>query len=167
MEKVTKKIRVFLGVGIALALAFVAGIPMTVLGATNGITALLAIGIIFIVAGFYVSPIMLVQVSEKRKLKRVVQAVEEQNLYTVREIAAGVGIREKAVRGYLTESLQKGYLIGYKLEGDDVVLITAPKQTLSASSIKCPSCGAQVRLDPLTGEGECGYCGWIAKQTRK
>ena len=79
MEKLEKKVRTFTIVGILLLIAFIAGIPMTVLGATKGITALLVIGIVFIVAGFYVSPIMLVQVAEKRKLKRVIMAVEKQN----------------------------------------------------------------------------------------
>ena len=108
MEKLEKKVRTFTIVGILLLIAFIAGIPMTVLGATKGITALLVIGIVFIVAGFYVSPIMLVQVTEKRKLKRVIMAVEKQNLYSVDDIAAGTGLNQKAVRGYLNESMQKG-----------------------------------------------------------
>ena len=44
MEKLEKKVRTFTIVGILLLIAFIAGIPMTVLGATKGITALLVIG---------------------------------------------------------------------------------------------------------------------------
>ena len=164
MEKLEKKIKTFAIVGISLLIAFVAGIPMAVFGATMGITALLVIGIIFIVAGFYVSPIMLVQVAEKRKLKRVITAVENQNLYSVADISAGTGISPKAVRGYLNESMQKGYIAGFKMEGDELVLITSKKQTLNQSTQKCPFCGAQVIINPITGSGVCNYCGGIVKE---
>ena len=97
MDKVKKKIRTYLGVGIALLIGLPAGIVMTVFGATKGITALLVIGIVLIVAGFYVGPVLLVQVTEKKKLGRVISAIDNQNLYTAQEIAAGTGIREKAV----------------------------------------------------------------------
>ena len=53
MDKVKKKIRTYLGVGIALLIGLPAGIVMTVFGATKGITALLVIGIVLIVAGVY------------------------------------------------------------------------------------------------------------------
>ena len=112
MEKIKKKIRTFFWVGLAFLIGLPAGIIMTVFGATKGITALLVVGIVLIVAGFYVAPIMLVQVGEKKKLGRVIAAIESQNLYTAEEIAAGTGIREKAVLGYINEALQKGYIIG-------------------------------------------------------
>lgn len=165
MEKLEKKVRTFAIVGILLLIAFIAGIPMTVLGATKGITALLVIGIVFIVAGFYVSPIMLVQVTEKRKLKRVIMAVEKQNLYSVDDIAAGTGLNQKAVRGYLNESMQKGYIAGFKMEGDELILIRTRKQALNQSTQKCPNCGAQVIINPIMGQGVCPYCGAIVKET--
>ena len=93
MEKIKKKIHTYFGVGLALVIGLPAGIIMTVFGAVKGITALLVIGIVLIVAGFYVGPIMLVQVGEKKKLGRVISAIENQNLYTAEEIASGTGIK--------------------------------------------------------------------------
>ena len=159
MDKVKKKIRTYLGVGIALLIGLPAGIVMTVFGATKGITALLVIGIVLIVAGFYVGPVLLVQVTEKKKLGRVISAIDNQNLYTAQEIAAGTGIREKVVLGYINEALQKGYIIGYKLENDRLELIKSRKQTWDKSTQKCPFCGAPVVVDPKAESTVCPYCG--------
>ena len=130
MEKIKKKIRTLFWVGLAFLIGLPAGVIMTVFGATKGITALLVVGIVLIVAGFYVAPIMLVQVGEKKKLGRVIAAIERQNLYTAEEIAAGTGIREKAVLGYINEALQKGYIIGYKWENGRLEVIKNRPQSL-------------------------------------
>lgn len=159
MDKIKKKIRTFFGVGLALLIGLPAGIVMTVFGATKSITALLVIGIVLIVAGFYAGPVLLVQVGEKKKLGRVIAAVENQNLYTAEEIAAGTGIREKAVLGYVNEALQKGYLTGYKWENGRLELIRSRKQTWEKSTVKCPFCGAPVAVDPQQGGAVCPYCG--------
>ena len=163
MEKIKKKIRTFFWVGLAFLIGLPAGVIMTVFGATKGITALLVVGIVLIVAGFYVAPIMLVQVGEKKKLGRVIAAIERQNLYTAEEIAAGTGIREKAVLGYINEALQKGYIIGYKWENGRLELIKNRRQSLEKSTKKCPYCGAQAIIDPKESTGVCPYCGAVLK----
>ena len=167
MEKIKKKIRTFFWVGLAFLIGLPAGIIMTVFGATKGITALLVVGIVLIVAGFYVAPIMLVQVGEKKKLGRVIAAIERQNLYTAEEIAAGTGIREKAVLGYINEALQKGYIIGYKWENGRLELIKNRRQSLEKSTKKCPYCGAQAIIDPKESTGICPYCGAVLKADDK
>ena len=159
MEKIKKKIHTYFGVGLALVIGLPAGIIMTVFGAVKGITALLVIGIVLIVAGFYVGPIMLVQVGEKKKLGRVISAIENQNLYTAEEIASGTGIKEKAVLGYISEALQKGYISGYKFENGRLELIRSRKQAWGKSTQKCPFCGGPVVMDEKEGTAVCPYCG--------
>ena len=46
-----------LAVAAALSVGLVAGIPMIVLGASNGITAVMVIGIVLVVLGFYGAPV--------------------------------------------------------------------------------------------------------------
>ena len=55
-----KKQRAF-GVAMFLTVGLIAGIPMIVLGAVNDITAVMVIGIILTVLGFYGTPVAWVQ----------------------------------------------------------------------------------------------------------
>ena len=138
----------------------VAGVPMIVFGAINmgGLTILMVAGIVFVVLGFYGTPLVWVSYGNKVSLKRVVYAVDREHLLTVQEISAQLSKPEKAVRGMLDQCFQKGYLVGYVRKGDEIFLneARAPEETLHAAV--CPSCGAKYTYK--AGEQPvCPYCG--------
>ena len=87
-----------------------------------GLVPVWAIGIALMVTGFYGCPIAWVSYGNKRSLLRLVQAVEEENIYEVRELAGQLGLSEKEVRNRIDVCFNKRYLVGYKREADGLVL---------------------------------------------
>ena len=79
-------------------------------------------GIVFVVFGFYGSAFIWIFYGSLRGRYRIVCAVENERLNSVQEIAQQLGIREKEVRSRLTGLFfPKGYLAGYKREGDRIL----------------------------------------------
>ena len=86
-----------------ISIMFVAGIPMIIFGATNSIMAVMALGIAFVVIGFYGTPLVWIAYGSNRTLKRVVDAVLEENLTTNEEIASQLQMREREVKNHITK----------------------------------------------------------------
>ena len=110
-----------------LALAFtiglIAGIPCIVVGATNmgdnkGFVALLVFGIVGTVLGFYGSPLMWTRLATVNQELTVVQAVTQEHLYTVADLAQRLSVNGKTASDTLNNCIRKGYLVGYIREGD-------------------------------------------------
>lgn len=104
MSKVKKDMNVSLIVALLSSVLFVVGIPMIVLFAGE-IWVLMALGIIFVVFGFYGGPLLWMRYASFFKLKRVVEAVMEENLTTNKEIAQQLQISEKETKSLITLSL--------------------------------------------------------------
>lgn len=140
-----------------LSVLFVGGIPAIVLGAVNGIWAVMGIGIGATVVGFYGTPVAWVGYAEKRSLYRLVSAVVEEHIYTVQELSAQLSLSEKNVGGKLTTCFQKQYLPGFKRVGDELKLNenTALSETVHAAV--CPNCGAKYSYRGT--HSQCPYCG--------
>lgn len=155
-EKSIKKLTVW---AVTASLCLPVGIVCIVLGAVNGIWAVLGVGIAMTVFGFYGTPLLWVGRAGKRTMKRLVTAVEEENLYETREIAAMLGVRTKEVDAKIKEALRKRYLVGYLYEDGKLRLNTNEKQVRATTTVKCEACGAKVVIDPQDKENRCPYCG--------
>lgn len=169
MKKIKKALRRSLFFGILAAVLFVAGIPMIVIGASRaGESALwwimAAPGIAFVVFGFYGSAFIWIFYGSLRGRYRIVCAVENERLYSVQEIAQQLGMREKEVRSRLTVCFSKGYLAGYKREGDRIL----PNATVAFSERTlegvCPNCGGKVVYKLTDARPVCPYCGSVYKK---
>ena len=123
-----------------------------------GIVPVWAIGIALMVAGFYGCPIAWVGYGSKRSLYRLVQAVEEENIYTVRELASQLGLSEKEVRNRIDTCFNKRYLVGYKKSGDGVTLNENAALAEEDLSAVCEACGARFTYKRGTRPA-CPYCG--------
>ena len=157
MKKVNAYLNTLLIVSIVLTAMLVGGVPMLILGAVNELWALMGIGIAFTAVGFYGTPVAWSIYGSSRTLKRVVAAVTEEHLYTVPEIAAQLSLSEQSVRGYLTTCFNRGYLAGYKREGDGIVLNENVAAQNRQRFAECPNCGAKFTY--TSADARCPYCG--------
>ena len=114
-----------------LALIFtvglIAGVPFIVVGAINmgdnkGYIAMLVLGIVGTVLGFYGTPLLWVRVSTVNQELTVVRAVTQEHLYTVADLAQRLSVNGKTASATLNNCIRKGYLVGYIREGDSLVL---------------------------------------------
>lgn len=135
------------------------GIVGIVLGAVNGIWALLGVGIAMTVFGFYGTPLLWVGYASLKTMKRLVEAVEEDNVYDVRTIANLLNLRVKETDAKIREALRKKYIVGYLYENGELRLNMNVKQTPETITFTCEACGARVTVDPMKKRNECPYCG--------
>ena len=141
---------------LVLSIAFVGGIPLIIFGAINQWWILMALGIVCVVCGFYGSPIAWINYGGIRNLKRLVLAIVEEHIYTIKDLALQLSISEKEARNRLNKCFQKGYLYGYRREGDNIILnegLALEKRKLSS---ECPNCGAKFFYD--SENPCCTYC---------
>lgn len=156
MKPVNKAVRRMLIVSMLLTVALVAGIPSIVLGAVYRITALLCIGIVCTVCGFYGTPVAWTGYANRRGLARIVAAVVEEQLYQVPELAAQLSLSEKEVRGRLTVCFQRRYLQGFRRDGDIIVRNEGVVSERQEYAAECPSCGAKFMY--TADRAYCPYC---------
>lgn len=156
-KNIDKTIRIFLILTIVAAVCLIGGVPAIVFGATKGWWPLLVLGIVYVVFGFYGTPILWTNYWSLKAQKRVIEAVMEEHLTSVTEIASQLQMRENIVREFIRKSIGNKYIIGYIYDG---VTLTpnekqAPKKKIVRSA--CPNCGG--RLDSTENGYECPYCG--------
>ena len=162
MKKVNEWLNKLLIISIVLSVLFVGGIPMIIIGATNELWIVMGIGIAFVAVGFYGAPVAWSVYGSARPVRRVVHAVTVEHLYTVQEIAAQLSLNEKDVRAHLDKCFNKNFLVGYKREGDNIVLnenIAADKRE---HFYECPYCGAKFTY--TADSARCPYCGSPVKK---
>lgn len=162
MEKAIKKKKILIIVATLLTIGFPVGIVMTILCATNKIWILMAVGIVLIVAGFYVAPVCWVKMSDCSKMIALLRGIEEQNLYTVQELATYTSSNEKATIARIHTAINAGYLNNYLfVENNRLELIKARKQEIGRISFKCDNCGANVYTEQNASSARCEYCGKV------
>lgn len=142
---------------IVATILFIVGIPITIIGATKSIWAILAFGIAFLVFGFYGAPILWISYGSFKTMKNVVDAVMEDHLTTNSEIAQQLQIREKMAKEYITNAIKKKYITGYIYDGTTLTpnKKEVPKKNIIAN--KCPNCGG--KLEQYENGYKCPYCG--------
>ena len=158
MQAVRKALRKNLILSVILTIMLPLGGAMLGVGLALGQPAIWAIGIAFMVCGFYGCPCAWTMAyAPTKSLSRIVSAVVEENLCTVNEIAAQLSLSEKEVRNRLDRCFQKRYLVGYKRVGDEIVLNDNRAPAARTYSAVCPCCGASFSY--TSGDTRCPYCG--------
>ena len=115
MQAVRKALRKNLILSVILTIMLPLGGAMLGVGLALHQPAIWAIGIAFMVCGFYGCPCAWTMAyAPTKSLSRIVSAVVEENLCTVNEIAAQLSLSEKDVRNRLDMCFRKHYLTGYK-----------------------------------------------------
>lgn len=155
MKKITKDINKIFVISLIVSVLFVVGIPLiAVFAGKNWI--LMTLGIIFVVVGFYGSPLLWVNYSGKRKTRRIVEAIEEENLYSNAEIASQLSMKEKEVKQEIYKAINKKYLTGYIYDGEKISANNKQKQTPTLHIKKCNNCGG--KLEIRDDKWYCPYC---------
>lgn len=137
--------------------------------ATDDITKkglLIAIGAIFMAAGFFITPIAAVHAGEIRKRYNLVQAVVSCKLYTIGELSMKLQMDCHDVSDLLNICICKGYLSEYIRQNDTLVLNEHIANVATSHDYECDHCGAVVTLQ----QGEnlvCPYCGCALPKNSK
>lgn len=163
MEPIRKAMRSALILSLILTFCLPVGGAMLGVGLGFGIVPVWAIGIAFMAVGFYGCPIAWVGYGNKRTLERLIRAIEVENIYTVHELAAQLGVSEKEIRDRIDICFNKCYLVGYKREADGLVLNENRALREREHFAVCPSCGA--KFEYRAGEeSRCPYCGSLVER---
>lgn len=164
MERLKKRQAKVLTAAVVMSVLFVVGIPAIILGATNEIWALMILGIVFTVAGFYGMPLVWVSYASGFSLLRVVELVERDNVYSVEEIASQTNCSKRDVLQKIRKVLEKRYIEGYLLVDDSRLKLNENvRQKRARMTVKCHNCGAAVEISEA--DANCPYCGTVV--TRK
>lgn len=157
MQPIHKATKKSLMLALFLTLCLPLGGVLLGVGLGIGQPAMWAIGIAGLVVGFYGCPIGWVGYANKRSYLRLVTAIDEEHLYTVKELSAQLGLSEKEVRNQIDVLFKNRYLIGYRRTGDGIELNENKALSDRESTRSCPSCGAKVTFKGA--ETVCPYCG--------
>ncbi len=161
MKKLKRDQNRALAIALIMTLMLVAGIPAIPVGFALGYTAVGVAGIVCTVIGFYGCPVAWVAFGGYVPLKRLVYAVEEENILTVPELSAHLRRSEKDVKASIARAIDKLYLQGYLFDGVNLTPNTKKKTNAdgAAHTGKCPSCGAPLPLPPAGAKYiQCPYC---------
>ena len=158
MKKINIKITVLAIFAVLSSLAFAGGGPLIGVGVANEIPAVMITGIVMVAFDFYACPILWIIFAGYLNLRTVVKAVEEENLYTVEEIAKQQNKDAQGVATQIRTSMAKGYLKGYLFDGEKLTLNENRKQGKRLLKTTCPNCGATYGYYS-DEDGVCPYCG--------
>ena len=165
MEPIRKAVRSSLTLALLLTFALPLGGVLLGVGLGIGQPGIWAVGIAFLAAGFYGCPIGWVSYGNKREYFRFITAIEEEHLYTVQELASQLGLPEKEVRNRIEVCFSKRWLIGYRRNGDELILNTNRQLSEQKETVTCPACGAKFSYKK-TEDAWCPYCGTPVEQKR-
>ena len=163
VKALKNKHTVFLLLSILFSVLAVLSIPGIIFGAIKSITILLVISIIFAVHGFYGLFFWWSYVVKLKEYLLDLRLINEQNYYSVSEIAMQTNKDEQIIVNNINWLIQKQYLTNYFFDGKNLTLNTRKKQENRATNTKCPCCGGNMSTsDNLI---KCNYCGYeINKQ---
>lgn len=157
MKKIKSRITLDLILGLILPILLVVGIVMIIVFAKKN-TILLVLGIVFVVAGFYGSPIVWLLYGSRKQDLRLLSLICDENIYSIDSLAEQVGCEKQNVLNEVRKLINQGYLIGYLLKDNNYLeLNTNEKQNQKVTVVKCPSCGAKNKV--VGNSGFCEYCG--------
>lgn len=163
MEPIRKALRRALALSLLLSVMLPLGGVLLGVGLGYGLPAVWGIGIGCMVLGFYGCPVAWVAYGNKRSLLRLVQAVEEENIYEFHEMASQLGLSEKEVRSRVDVCFNKRYLVGYKREAGGLVLNENRALRGREHAVVCLACGAKFTYKAAE-DARCPYCGTLAEK---
>ena len=138
----------------------VIGVPMIVIGAINLTKGALwiiifAAGILFVVGGFYGTPISWIRYADKKRLCRLAIVVSGTSDTTIDILSDTVGRSQEETRNDVRTLLRNGWLPGYTfVDQEDRVKRT---DILDIHHAVCEYCGASFEFKGT--DSKCPYCG--------
>ncbi len=153
---INKDVRKRLIIAIVISCMLVIGIPLIIVGASKNM-AIMGIGIAMTVIGFYGTPMIWISYGTLRTQKHVVDAVMDDHLTNMTEIATQLQLREREARDYVAKAIKKKYIVGYIFDGAN--LKSNQKEEPKKKIVKniCPNCGATLEAIE-NGSYRCPYC---------
>ncbi len=136
----------------------VSGIPMIVFGAIKGITFLLVLGIIFVVLGFYGTPIVFVRYANLRGLQDTLLAIIDDQIYLVKDLCMHCGKKEKNIKNDIATLLRNRCLLGCSIDENHNIVLKNKAKFIG----KCPNCNATLIQNKEVIA--CPYCGYIKER---
>lgn len=164
MEKIIKKKRIWFFISLLASILFVVGIPLIpVFVGKNWAIAIM--GIVFVVFGFYSMPFFWLKYSSFFGLKRVLEAITYEHIYSVKDIAIQLQKTEQDVKNIIIKLINKRYLVGYLFDGFDLKLNNNVKAQKKLDVNVCSNCGARITVEEH--KTHCEYCGAIYSVSNK
>ncbi len=157
MEIIRRKLRLVFSFALGLSVGFPLGILGIVFGAVLSWWVLLAVGILFVVGGFYAMPLLWVKYADLRHDRTLLSMITEERILTVSALAAQTGFPEKEVRTRILRLLQSRALIGFLFENDTLLENTKAEEEPPLYTMDCPRCAAPITS--ATRTFRCEYCG--------
>jgi len=162
MELIDKAITKKLLMSILFTIFLPAGILAIIFGATKGMTALLIVGIVMTVLGFYGSPILWINFGELKRLRMILNLILVENIYSAQEIAEHISSNVETVNSDINKLIIKGFLKGYLFKEGYLQLNRNKKQKMEdVKKYKCPNCGGFMEYNGI--DYTCEYCGNVVK----
>lgn len=149
-----KRAHIWFFVALLTCISFVGGIVMIPLCAVAGLLALMGVGIVFCVHGFYGTVLYWQMFAKSLKYAAFVDAVVGEGALTVKQLSSHFGWSENATVAWIRECIQKRFLIGYRFDGEKLVKVI---RTDNGYAVECPYCGAKNIITEK--KRVCEYCG--------
>jgi len=159
MQNVKNRKIILLIISLLLTAGLPAGIVILVSSASNGNSGGLTIGIVMTVVGFYGAPISWTQFAEICVCNRVLSAIIDRHLLSVKDISQGTALSEKTVVSKINYCMAKGYLKNYLFNNARLVPVTE-----KFYSFTCGSCGASFKCSERDVNPSCPYCGTLIRK---
>lgn len=172
INKLQKNLSLRLLISIILTVMFPLGIAMTVIGATRkedgGVvfTAIMAIGIVFVVLGFYGAPMSWVSYAPKKKYARVIDAIKREGFRDATEIANHLSMQPNEVIDAVRVCIDKQYLTNYTIEENKIIPLNNRPDDLGLYTVQCPYCGGITQTSNNL-QVKCEYCGRMIDVEKK
>lgn len=158
MEKLKKNIKFRFAMAMLFTLFLPAGIVSIIFGGTKGMTALLVVGIVMAVLGFYGSPMWWIGFGELKSKVVLMRLILNENVYSISELATQLSTTPENVNKDINYLILNNYLTGYLVHGDLLELNRNKKQDAkNTKKSKCPNCGGVMEFDGVNWI--CQYCG--------
>lgn len=162
MKNLNGKISLYFILSLLFTIFLPTGIVLIIMGASKS-TLILVAGIIMVVLGFYGAPILWIKYGEMKSNKRVLQAIEIDKIFTVKEIAEQLNQPEADVRGKINNLIVNRFLIGYLFKNENQLVLNE-KKALNRTKNSCPCCGGKMVIED--NMEKCEYCGYVVKDRK-
>lgn len=171
-SKLQKNLTKQLVLSIALTVMLPLGIAMTIVGATRKeeggalFTAIMAIGIVFVVLGFYGSPIAWVRYAPQKRYARIIDAIKREGFRDATEIANHLSMQPNEVIDAVRVCIDKQYLCDYTIEDTKILPLNNRPDDIGVYTVQCPYCGGITQTSNNL-QVKCEYCGRMIDVEKK
>lgn len=171
-SKLQKNLTKQLVLSITLTVMLPLGIAMTIVGATRKeeggalFTAIMAIGIVFVVLGFYGSPMAWVRYAPQKRYARIIDAIKREGFRDATEIANHLSMQPNEVIDAVRVCIDKQYLCDYTIEDTKILPLNNRPDDIGVYTVQCPYCGGITRTSNNL-QVKCEYCGRMIDVEKK